>query len=202
MGKIIQNTKTLLTTPGMLQQWLRWCARLAGVTPSLPLPLKGELVGFRSFSEFWSAREMIPDQREINFILKFGGHSGVILDVGANLGSFALTLATLRGECDVHAFEPSPQTYEKLRANVKLNKAKNIHVHQLALSDKAGVLKFDNNQNSPGTNCLIELTDCASGESIDVEVGILDDFLDAKGSLKCHLLRLTWKDMSPTCCVE
>lgn len=45
---------------------------------------------------------------------------GTVLDIGANIGCTALLLAALADH--VHAFEPSPSTYEPLTENVRIAK--------------------------------------------------------------------------------
>src|SRR4051812_30167953 len=64
----------------------------------------------------------------------------VFFDVGANFGYYSLSLAkALQNKCDVHAFEPTPTTYDRLRQHVEANGMSSvIHLHQMALSDVTG----------------------------------------------------------------
>jgi FkbM family methyltransferase len=51
----------------------------------------------------------------------------VCLDIGAHIGYYTLLAATLVGpEGRVYAFEPSPDTYRRLRENVELNGLRNV----------------------------------------------------------------------------
>lgn len=59
----------------------------------------------------------------------------VALDVGANIGYMSALLSARAAR--VVAFEPHPQLFERLSANVKGWKG-DIEVHQLALSDESG----------------------------------------------------------------
>jgi FkbM family methyltransferase len=71
----------------------------------------------------------------------FTGHleaSGVVLDVGANIGYYSLY--TLPRVAAVHAFEPDPRTVAVLRQN--LAAYPNAHVHTQALGNHAGTAKF------------------------------------------------------------
>jgi FkbM family methyltransferase len=57
------------------------------------------------------------------------------LDVGANVGLYALAAARIIGRVgQVHAFEPCTATFQRLRENVRLNRLGNVSCHQLALS--------------------------------------------------------------------
>jgi FkbM family methyltransferase len=62
-----------------------------------------------------------------------------VIDVGSNLGYYALLAARLAGPPGrVFAFEPTPSTYQALLKNIALNNAQNITPYQLALSDSCG----------------------------------------------------------------
>lgn len=68
----------------------------------------------------------------------------VCMDIGANFGYFSVLLAgmTAGGGGRVIAFEPSPELNGKLRRNLELNALTNVAVEELALSDRAGNLRF------------------------------------------------------------
>lgn len=63
-------------------------------------------------------------------------HTGdTFLDIGANIGLYTLAAARLVGRTGhVHAFEPCSQTFERLTANVQLNRLNNVSCHRVALS--------------------------------------------------------------------
>ncbi len=62
----------------------------------------------------------------------------VVVDIGAHIGVYALLAAKYAAR--VIAFEPAPETYRRMRANIALNPrlAPKIEVHQIALSDHPG----------------------------------------------------------------
>ena len=66
----------------------------------------------------------------------------VSLDVGANIGLTALTIATAAPRGHVFAFEPSPRNVKFLRENVRANEAQNVTVVEAAvgISDGGTVL--------------------------------------------------------------
>lgn len=63
-----------------------------------------------------------------------------VLDVGANIGLFALEAA--RRGADVHAFEPLPATFAALDANARNFGNGRICAHNLALGARAGAAEF------------------------------------------------------------
>jgi len=75
----------------------------------------------------------------IEFHQRLGELTGrVAIDIGANIGSYTLPLA--RRFKDVTAFEPSKVHCRLLRLNISLNNLRNVHVHEVALSDSDGIM--------------------------------------------------------------
>ena len=65
----------------------------------------------------------------------------IVVDIGANIGYFALIEA--RRAQKVYAIEPEPNNIELLRKNIALNSYEDvIEVHQFAVSDKTGKAKL------------------------------------------------------------
>lgn len=63
--------------------------------------------------------------------------SAVVYDVGANVGIYALALATDAPGRRIVAFEPAPRTADRLRANVRLNALENrIDVRACGVGDE------------------------------------------------------------------
>jgi FkbM family methyltransferase len=71
---------------------------------------------------------------EINLLMQFC--TGVVLDVGANVGAHSVNFASTADH--LHAFEPHPQTYNNLCANLLLHQRKNVTSHQMALGSYNG----------------------------------------------------------------
>ena len=64
----------------------------------------------------------------------------VFYDIGANSGYYSLVAAT---RCrHVIAFEPFPRNIARFRANMTLNKLRNVTLVDRALSDRIGVMRF------------------------------------------------------------
>ena len=61
----------------------------------------------------------------------------IILDVGANMGTFSIPIAKhIEGRSGlVHSFEPQRIVYYQLCGNVFLNRIDNVYTHNVALSD-------------------------------------------------------------------
>ncbi len=66
----------------------------------------------------------------------------IILDVGANIGWYALHAADRFPSSIVHAFEPVPRTYEYLQRNIAMNDLGNVFANNFGLSDRSGDVTF------------------------------------------------------------
>ena len=62
--------------------------------------------------------------------------NGIVLDIGANLGSFTLPLAKANPHLTFHAFEPQRIVYYQLCGNTLINGLDNVHCHHFGLSNK------------------------------------------------------------------
>lgn len=68
----------------------------------------------------------------------------VVLDIGANAGSYSLLFGQWVGSSgSVHAFEPARALFDGLRRHIALNRLENVHAHRSAVSDTSGVARFD-----------------------------------------------------------
>jgi FkbM family methyltransferase len=110
-----------------------------------------------------------------------------LVDVGANLGYFALQEAKAIGPKGVvYAIEPVPQNYFLLKHNAALNNLKNIQFFNLAISDADGSLElFLGNASNWGSAIKTSLN---SNRKITVPSQRLDTFLKDKG--KVDLVRM------------
>lgn len=82
-------------------------------------------------------------QQELDFMLRFIRPGDTVLDIGANLGGFTIPLAQAVGpEGHVMAFEPQPVIYAYLKANVFLNRLKNVALHCGCLGDMEKTLEI------------------------------------------------------------
>ena len=82
-------------------------------------------------------REGYYESEVLDTLLTTLPRDGVLWDVGANFGLHAVTLACLRPDARVVAFEPNPRELERLRAHCAANAAA-VTVSALALSDAPG----------------------------------------------------------------
>ena len=61
----------------------------------------------------------------------------IIFDIGANIGLYSLSFATIFKGAEIHCFEPVPFIFECLRQNVEINPklSDNLHIHNVGMSN-------------------------------------------------------------------
>jgi FkbM family methyltransferase len=62
-------------------------------------------------------------------------HDGIVIDIGANLGSYVVPLAKQHDYLQFECFEPQRIVYYQLCANIFLNRLSNVYAHNVGLSN-------------------------------------------------------------------
>lgn len=75
-----------------------------------------------------------------------------VIDVGANIGRFAITVNAAMPKAHIYSFEPLPDCFDRLQTRMK--DVKNFTAFNLALGDCSGTLTFERNSFSPSSSFL------------------------------------------------
>jgi FkbM family methyltransferase len=76
---------------------------------------------------------------EIAFVRKLVQPGEHVIDIGANYGTYTLSMAKIVGETGVvHAFEPASDPIAMLKRSLRLNKLPWVNLHEIGLSDHGG----------------------------------------------------------------
>jgi FkbM family methyltransferase len=73
--------------------------------------------------------------QELSTKLLEGHTEGIVLDIGANLGSYVVPLARHHAHLQFEVFEPQRIIYYQLCANIFLNRLSNVYAHNVGLSN-------------------------------------------------------------------
>lgn len=108
---------------------------------------------------------------DMGFLLHVLREDDLFVDVGANAGSYSVLACAAIGASGV-AFEPVPDTYRRLLANLRLNElSKKVVAMNMGVGAAAGHMFFTRNLDT--TNHVVSV-DEHSAETISVEVITLD----------------------------
>lgn len=108
-----------------------------------------------------------------------------VLDVGANLGYYAVVIGDLVGPSGVvHCFEPSPQVFGDLCENLSNNGMRHVTPHHVAVADKPGVLELHIPSAARSALCSLRDLGDDSGETVRVSAVTLDSLMSALSTVR------------------
>jgi FkbM family methyltransferase len=116
----------------------------------------------------------------------------VCLDLGANLGWFTTLLQGIVGPTGfVHAFEPVPATFDRLKRNILLNdRFGNVRANRVALGESVGEIKMIVDASEPDGHASVAFDNCVvSGTSVKADLSTLDIYLEENESREIAFLK-------------
>jgi len=135
---------------------------------------------------------IINKTREVfstDYFQKIISEDMTIIDIGANIGYYALLESQLASKGHVYAIEPVLKNYTLLMKNIALNQCKNISTHNFAIGNFNGYLDMNiydkSNWSSftkiPGENII---------DTIQVPLFTLDEFIKSHLPHNPHFIRM------------
>lgn len=114
--------------------------------------------------------------------------SSIVLDVGANIGLTSMMLSTQARE--VHAFEPSPQTYDSFLKTIRANNATNVIARQIAIGSKQGTVGLMEDQLSASANHLLTQDTLARKSTLKTPITTIDSYINDNNILSLDFIKL------------
>jgi len=92
---------------------------------------------FPIYRPLYGAYKAYGDRAERQLLKKILFPDAIVVDAGANIGIYSQFLSCCVGRTGaVHAFEPSPENFKRLRAAIR--KLSNVHASQAAVGEYSG----------------------------------------------------------------
>ncbi len=171
-----------------------WMSRLVNLVRSGPVDVQYQGASFRFYHQ-GSATErgalFNPEYNldELDFLRQHTSGGGVFVDVGANVGTFALVMARQVGPTGkVVAIEPHPLTFARLSFNQSASKAAQVRLLQAAAGDKDGELMIESGGGNLGATHVV--TGTASTDAIKVPSLRLTRILGEAGVTQVDSLKI------------
>jgi len=110
---------------------------------------------------------------DMSFVLHLLRKNDVMIDVGANIGSYTILAGAVVG-AKCFAFEPIPNTFKHLIDNVNINGIyEKVKCYNIGIADKNGILKFTSNLDT--CNHVVFKNNCEDdANTLDIPVRKLD----------------------------
>jgi FkbM family methyltransferase len=120
-------------------------------------------------------------ETEIMFrILSLLGQNISILDIGANAGYYSLCYSAWLPKADIHAFEPMPATFERLKENAELSGG-NMRLNPFGLYERDDVLGFYFNSEESGATSIQNIRGIDESKKIMSKVTTMDGYVEKAG---------------------
>jgi len=122
------------------------------------------------------------EENELSFLKRYLRKGDIFFDIGANIGLFSLLASNVvEDEGEIYAFEPTPETFKRLDANIELNNFTNIKSHQFAFSNEIGELPFHiSTDGSDAFNSFARVKKLENGDTISVKTITVDHFIQTE----------------------
>ena len=151
------------------------------ISKIIPVPQTAQLFWGEPLKCYWpdyfytTVFGLLKDSSEVGltrFLINHLQPGDTFLDIGASVGFYSLLSAQLITEGQIHAFEPTPATFNLLQQNTTHHPQ--IHLHQLAVGETSGTAQFHLSSKVSVKNSLQHRR--STTESISVSVTTLDQF--------------------------
>jgi FkbM family methyltransferase len=201
---LLSKIQAAAGNPAMLSAYMRWMGAklVTGAPARVPLADATTIGEWVSFSEYWSFRDIIPEaERKFvkSCLVKKEPGQAIAFDIGANVGAFTCLMASF-GQI-VHSFEPIPETFCRLRNNVKFNGLLGrTHLNCLAVGKEQGLVAFQVEENAAATNHMATAGECLTGAGTrnqTVAAVSLDGYCASQGIESIDLLKIDVEGMEP-----
>lgn len=152
--------------------------RTSGVRMKL-IPGDTSLAPLTAFNLGGHEKEEI--KMSLRIIRKNLGKGSVVLDIGANIGWFALHIGKAFEDIKTYAFEPLPNAYSCFKDNIRINGLKNIELFNMGLSNRTyTTMFFCERERCSVSASMVNITGVRKYNQIKCRVQKLDDFIDRK----------------------
>ncbi|MEX0809404.1 MAG: FkbM family methyltransferase [Dongiaceae bacterium] len=137
--------------------------------------------GNASAAETTAPAEGWADPHSMAFVDRYLKPRDHVLDIGANLGGFAIQAARRIGlEGSVDAFEPSPQMRMRLKEAIVTARALQVVIHPRLVSNSNGLGRFLDGTGRFRRRRIVAPTELVSGGVIGVDRVMLDRWVDGR----------------------
>lgn len=104
----------------------------------------------------------------------------VIVDVGANIGSWTRTALSKTTDLEVHLFEASPITFQRLQAELSQPPSSRCFINQIALGNDVGQKVFYHYEDAPAWSTFYRRVDAERqfGKGPPIEIPVTQETLD------------------------
>ncbi len=143
----------------------------------------------RSALDIWILKETVIEREYERASLPLE-NGWTIVDIGAGLGDFAISVARRFPQSRVDAYEPLPNSFALLKENMKLNGVGNISAFPISVNGHEGVVEMHAPSSEPAHSLTMPAATSPVLGSMQVPTISLDQVIDRLESGRCDYLKL------------
>jgi FkbM family methyltransferase len=144
-----------------------------------------DLIGWKIF--FFGEYESGTNQ----VLAKYIKPGDTVIEAGANIGSETLLIAKIASGGHVHAFEPNPYTFQRLKINVSVNELTNVNIYDCALGESNSNIQFNIfPKDFCNSGMSSKYMETAKTRKIDVVQKTLDSFIEENNINKVDFIKM------------
>ncbi|WP_018150486.1 FkbM family methyltransferase [Leeia oryzae] len=121
------------------------------------------------------------EKDEYSMIDNLSAECRSIIDIGANIGLYALNMAVSNRSAKIFCFEPIPKTFSVLQENIRLNSVNNIHAFNFGLSDENNEFLFYYYPEGSGNASSVNVSERSDIETVTCQVKKMDTYFATEG---------------------
>jgi len=141
----------------------------------------------RTFMDAWIIKETCLDEQYEQASTKLT-NGWTVIDVGAGLGDFTISVAKRYPQSSVYAYEPFPESFALLRENLKLNNIQNAQAFPYAVGSHKGTLLLRLISKEPVQHTTTPSNQ--EGNLLEVQSITLEQIFSQFQLTSCHYLKM------------
>jgi FkbM family methyltransferase len=177
---------SILTILGQIRNWYVCFGLLFNRKPVVIRLRNGCRFKVRSLMDVWVVKETCLD-RDYEVYATAIQDKWTIIDIGAGLGDFAISVAYEHPVCRIYAYEPFPESYKLLEENIALNGTGNVSAFPIAVGARSDRMTLF------ATGAAVQHTTSRASspaEAISVQGLCLDDVFAVNALATCDFLKM------------
>lgn len=186
INRIGYYLSSMPTIFGQIRNWYVCFALLFSKKPVVIRLKNGCQFKVRNLMDVWIIKETCLDRDYESDAISIQD-SWTIIDIGAGLGDFAISVAYEHSNCQVYAYEPFPESFKLLEENIGLNSVRNVKAVPIAVGAHSGEMTLF------ATGAAVQHTTTQTSdlaEAISVQGLCLDDVFTLDALQTCDFLKM------------
>lgn len=114
----------------------------------------------------------------------------VVIDIGAGLGDFTITVAREHPNSVVYAYEPFPESFALLQENIKLNQVSNVRAFPYAVGKRSEPMRLDTTTRIAVQYSTARIATSPNPETVQVPGQSLADIFFIERLSQCDFLKV------------